>query len=56
VTSSLLLAEDRLLAVQRESGLFLYHLHPFKPLPAGRKNLVRQAGWAFALARAADWP
>jgi AMMECR1 domain-containing protein len=47
-------AEDRLLRVQQADGLFLYRHHPFRALtqPAA-VHLVRQAGCAFALARAA---
>jgi AMMECR1 domain-containing protein len=49
------LAADRLAAVQSAEGYYLYTFHPFngreKPGPG---NLVRQAGCAYAMARAAD--
>lgn len=49
------LAADRLMAVQQDDGYFLYKFHPItgsqRPGPG---NLVRQAGCAYALGRAAD--
>ena len=49
------LAADRLLAVQSADGYYLYRFHPFKNQEeSGPGNLVRQAGCAYALARAAD--
>jgi AMMECR1 domain-containing protein len=49
------LAADRLVAVQSAEGYYLYTFHPFngreKPGPG---NFVRQAGCAYAMARAAD--
>jgi AMMECR1 len=49
------LAADRLMRVQSGEGYFLYKFHPFtnRETP-GPGNLVRQAGCAYALARAAD--
>lgn len=49
------LAGDRLLAVQGNDGYFLYKFHPVSGgLKSGPGNLVRQAGCAYALGRAAD--
>ncbi len=49
------LAADRLMRVQSSEGYFLYKFHPLtnRETP-GPGNLVRQAGCAYALARAAD--
>jgi hypothetical protein len=49
------LTADRLMAVQSTEGYYLYSFHPFKNREEpGPGNLVRQAGCAYALARAAD--
>lgn len=49
------LAADRLMRVQQGDGYYLYKFHPFtnRQTP-GPGNLVRQAGCAYAMARAAD--
>jgi AMMECR1 domain-containing protein len=48
------LAQDRLLAVQLDNGLYLYECHPFTQKASGNKmHLVRQAGCAYAIAAAA---
>jgi AMMECR1 domain-containing protein len=49
------LAADRLMRVQSSEGYYLYKFHPFTSRETpGPGNLVRQAGCAYALARAAD--
>lgn len=49
------LAADRLVRVQSSEGYYLYKFHPFTNRQTGGPgNLVRQAGCAYALARAAD--
>jgi AMMECR1 domain-containing protein len=49
------LVADRLMRVQSREGYYLYQFHPFtnREMP-GPGNLVRQAGCAYAMARAAD--
>ena len=49
------LAADRIVTVQSAEGYYLYKFHPFKGREKpGPGNLVRQAGCAYAVARAAD--
>jgi AMMECR1 domain-containing protein len=49
------LAADRLMRVQSSEGHYLYKFHPFtRNQILGPGNLVRQAGCAWALTRAAD--
>ena len=49
------LATDRLMNVQESDGYYLYKFHPYTTrLTPGPGNLVRQAGCAYAIARAAD--
>lgn len=49
------LAGDRLMGVQSADGYYLYKFHPFtKRETPGPGNLVRQAGCAYAVARAAE--
>lgn len=49
------LAADRLMNVQGGDGYYLYKFHPFSGRQTpGPGNLVRQAGCAYAMARAAD--
>jgi len=49
------LAADRLMRVQSSEGYYLYKFHPFTDGETlGPGNLVRQAGCAYALAKAAD--
>lgn len=49
------LAADRLTGLQQDSGYYLYKFHPFNgEIKSGPGNLVRQAGCAYAIGRAAD--
>jgi AMMECR1 domain-containing protein len=55
VERALGLALDRLLAIQREDGSYLYRYRPFDDeIVPGSTNLVRQAGCAYAIARASE--
>jgi AMMECR1 domain-containing protein len=55
VRNSATLAAKRLIHVQQPSGLFQYEVHPFRRAHKdGPTSYVRQAGCAFAMARAAE--
>jgi hypothetical protein len=55
VRDSAQLAAGRLVTVQQDDGYYLYKFHPLTGIQAlGPGNLVRQAGCAYAVARAAD--
>jgi AMMECR1 domain-containing protein len=54
IRSALKLSIERLIAIQRSDGAFGYLYDPFKDKWLSGANRVRQAGCAYALARAAD--
>jgi hypothetical protein len=55
IQSAVELASKRLSTVQKAEGYYLYRAHPFRQIASsGIGNLIRQAGAALAMSRAAD--